>query len=457
MAAGLVLLYLLVCVSSLTPSVSTAAQRHQYGGKVAYITVLNNRSSKLELNVRVLGQSLRDTGTTIERIVLCTPDIPEERRELLKSEGWTVKMLEQHGYSDRSYDILQIWTMEEYHRLVYISPSAFVLRNIDHLFKCGNFCAVYQRSNHFNLALFVVKPSFHEYTKIIKWHRDRILSLSITVEDLLNSYYNIHYRLMYGIMFNEKWKTQQKDQLRLSAGYQASVFIYTVNSHWYMKEKLIYVIDYDVSYLHPACWWSHPLIEINMKWYNVRERLSSHWSEPSLLNPTTWLPFVLIVSILVAFYHLPFIHNMATSPYLKTVINIISLEQNGWLVGMLPITIALLSYLMAFQIVPLTMWPLQAWILFILWSATFMCVFYSLPCYLLFVATNNYLTSVFMETLVALIMFLFLHVTSLWLLYSIANFHIRLGITLVCGFVCLIYNHFVGKRVLRVWKREKLP
>lgn len=51
----------------------------------AYVTLLYN---DFLAGTRALGQSLRDSGTTADTMVLVTPDVPEGAREVLASDGW---------------------------------------------------------------------------------------------------------------------------------------------------------------------------------------------------------------------------------------------------------------------------------------------------------------------------------------------------------------------------------
>lgn len=51
----------------------------------AYVTLLY---SDFIHGTRALGQSLRDSGTRADTVVLVTPDVKSETRETLKNDGW---------------------------------------------------------------------------------------------------------------------------------------------------------------------------------------------------------------------------------------------------------------------------------------------------------------------------------------------------------------------------------
>lgn len=38
---------------------------------------------------------------------------------------------------------LHCWLMTDYERVIYLDADNIIVNNMDHTFKCGNFCAVY--------------------------------------------------------------------------------------------------------------------------------------------------------------------------------------------------------------------------------------------------------------------------------------------------------------------------
>lgn len=51
----------------------------------AYVTLLY---SQFIHGTRALGQSLRDSGTSADTVVLVTPDVNQEGRDMLSQDGW---------------------------------------------------------------------------------------------------------------------------------------------------------------------------------------------------------------------------------------------------------------------------------------------------------------------------------------------------------------------------------
>ena len=63
-----------------------------------------------------------------------------------------------HAYS-RHFVKIQAWLLTEYRRVITIDSDAIVLKNIDALFNCGEFCAAFRHSDLFNTGVVVLKPS----------------------------------------------------------------------------------------------------------------------------------------------------------------------------------------------------------------------------------------------------------------------------------------------------------
>lgn len=57
------------------------------------------------------------------------------------------------------YTKLYVFGLEAYSRLIYLDADTVVKKNIDHLFRCGAFCAVLRHSERFNSGVMVLTPS----------------------------------------------------------------------------------------------------------------------------------------------------------------------------------------------------------------------------------------------------------------------------------------------------------
>lgn len=163
-------------------------------GKFAYVTLLY---SNFVSGTRALGQSLRDTGTKADTVVLVTPDVSDGTKTLLKKDGWTVLPVEvtnnpNAGYQSRLiyvYTKLLIFGLTEYDRIVFLDSDVLVLENVDELFTCGPFCAVMRHGELLNSGVLVVTPSkpLHEHMQA---HFGELDSYTGGDQGFLNSYYS---------------------------------------------------------------------------------------------------------------------------------------------------------------------------------------------------------------------------------------------------------------------------
>ena len=63
---------------------------------------------------------------------------------------------------------LHVWNMLDYERVIYMDADNIFFHNIDSLFKCGHFCAVYMNPCNFHTGLFVVTPNNTTYNDLLK-------------------------------------------------------------------------------------------------------------------------------------------------------------------------------------------------------------------------------------------------------------------------------------------------
>ncbi|KAL2935709.1 Galactinol synthase 2 [Bienertia sinuspersici] len=116
--------------------------------KRAYITFLAGNGDYVK-GVIGLIKGLRKVKSVYPLIVAVLPDVPEDHRRLLQSQGCIVREIEPvyppendtqfaHAYYVINYSKLRIWEFVEYEKLVYIDGDIQVYENIDHLFDLPN-------------------------------------------------------------------------------------------------------------------------------------------------------------------------------------------------------------------------------------------------------------------------------------------------------------------------------
>lgn len=254
------------------------------------------------LGLRVLGQSLRESGTDRDMVALCMPDVPEYQRKILRREGWIVRTLEalpkscvgDHVYSLHFTKVLA-WLLTEYRRVVLIDSDAIVLRNIDELFSCGEFCAAYRHSDLFNTGVVVLKPSEQTFRNICR-HIQSIGSFTNGDQGFLNYYYEDMKKVS---MFSPSADETAQQFQRLPSEYNGDVGIFYLTDQWmYLDSEEPYVLHYTLGPVKPWKWWSYPLFPLNWRWKRLLDRLPPvELHEPSLWDCTSWFPLALLLAL----------------------------------------------------------------------------------------------------------------------------------------------------------------
>ncbi|XVF38932.1 hypothetical protein REPUB_Repub20aG0145200 [Reevesia pubescens] len=122
--------------------------------KKAYVTFLAGNGDYWK-GVVGLAKGLRKAKSLYPLVVAVLPDVPEEHREILQSQGCIVREIQPvyppanqtpfaMAYYVINYSKLRIWEFVEYEKMIYLDGDIQVFDNIDHLFDLadGYFYAV---------------------------------------------------------------------------------------------------------------------------------------------------------------------------------------------------------------------------------------------------------------------------------------------------------------------------
>ncbi|KAK4371364.1 hypothetical protein RND71_010839 [Anisodus tanguticus] len=247
----------------------------------AYVTLLYG--DEFLLGVRVLGKSIRDTGSTKDMVVLVSDGVSEYAKQLLKADGWLVEKISLLANPNQVrprrfwgvYTKLKVFNMTSYKKVVYLDADTIVVKSIEDLFKCGKFCANLKHSERLNSGVMVVEPS----EKVFNDMMSKVTTLpSYTGGDqgFLNSYYvgfaNAHVyepNLPSDVLNSRKVPEME----RLSTLYNADVGLYLLANKWMVDEKELRVIHYTLGPLKPWDWWTSWLLKPVDVWQNVRVQL----------------------------------------------------------------------------------------------------------------------------------------------------------------------------------------
>ena len=426
-------------------------------GKDVYVTYLYGN---FVLGVRVLGLSLRKTGTTRDMVVLCASTVSERTKTILVKDGWIVKSI---GEIKNPYKCnsgpdkiakLQLWTLTDYRRIVYIDADAIVVDNIDELFHCGAFCAVFRHSDYFNTGIIVLRPSLDIY-------RDMFSKLGTLPtydnydQGFLNSYYK---SLLNASIFEPSNPTSQEDIMRLPAVYNGDVGIYyALNSKWFIAIK---VIHYTLGPVKPWIWWSYLLFDLNWKWTQLRDQLMYYEDvDPGITSsPVNMVPFIGLVCMLISlflfqpYYQLLFNQNRILD-FLTRWAPVDSVFAN-----LFPTAILLFSVYISFYLVPLQLHPISALVLFFMWILFLLIPPYVLYCGFLHAMGEKHgqqkITMFFtpkLESLIAIIIFVLFYTSIVSVSLFVSYFVSRLTKFFSMLLLCSVGSHIIGRRILNTW------
>ncbi|XWS58434.1 hypothetical protein CRYUN_Cryun08bG0033400 [Craigia yunnanensis] len=275
-------LWILLMVLLITiQSKAALGAKAQPSSKEAYVTLLYG--DEFLLGVRVLGKSIRDTGSTKDMVVLVSDGVSDYAKQLLKADGWIVEKISLLANPNQVrpkrfwgvYTKLKIFNMTNYKKVVYLDADTIVVKSIEDLFKCEKFCANLKHSERLNSGVMVVEPSEAVFNDMMG-KVNTLPSYTGGDQGFLNSYYsdfpNAH--VFDPNIPQEVLKSRTVPKMeRLSTLYNADVGLYMLANKWMVDESELRVIHYTLGPLKPWDWWTSWLLKPVDVWQNVREQL----------------------------------------------------------------------------------------------------------------------------------------------------------------------------------------
>ncbi|EYU19884.1 hypothetical protein ABFS82_06G078600 [Erythranthe guttata] len=253
----------------------------QQSSEEAYVTLLYG--DEFLLGVRVLGKSIRDTGSNKDMVALVSDGVSLSAQKQLQADGWIVKtisLLENPNQVRPTrfwgvYTKLKIFNMTEYKKVVYLDADTIVVKSIEDLFKCRKFCANLKHSERLNSGVMVVEPSGQVF-KDMMTKVNTMYSYTGGDQGFLNSYFPdfANARIFDPHASEEELKSRPIPQMeRLSTLYNADVGLYMLANKWMVNEDQLRVIHYTLGPLKPWDWWTHWLVKPVDVWQNARINL----------------------------------------------------------------------------------------------------------------------------------------------------------------------------------------
>ncbi|KAF7817992.1 galactinol synthase 2-like [Senna tora] len=246
-----------------TAAVNATAAQAKAAGTLnrAYVTFLAGDGDYVK-GVVGLAKGLRKVQSMYPLVVAVLPDVPEEHRKILISQGCIVKEIEPvypppnqaqfaMAYYVINYSKLRIWEFVEYSKMIYLDGDIQVFGNIDHLFDLPNgyfyavmdcFCEKTWSSSpqyqigycqqcpdkvqwpsdmgpkpplYFNAGMFVYEPNLSTYHDLLKTLQVTTPT-SFAEQDFLNMYFRDKYRPisnMYNLVLAMLWRHPENVQL----------------------------------------------------------------------------------------------------------------------------------------------------------------------------------------------------------------------------------------------------
>ncbi|KAL7228383.1 hypothetical protein ACSBR2_007158 [Camellia fascicularis] len=245
----------------------------------AYVTLLYG--DEFLLGVRVLGKSIRDTGSTKDMVVLVSDGVSDYATKLLQADGWTVELISllanPNQIRPKSAACLNcICVMCPSKAFAQLQAGLPLLhcadgcKECEDLFKCGKFCANLKHSERLNSGVLVVEPSQTVFNDMMT-EVNTLPSYTGGDQGFLNSYYagfaNAH-------VFEPDLPQKVLDSRSVPETlYNADVGLYMLANKWMVDEKELRVIHYTLGPLKPWDWWTSWLLKPVDVWQNAREHL----------------------------------------------------------------------------------------------------------------------------------------------------------------------------------------
>ncbi|CAN7096832.1 unnamed protein product [Brassica rapa subsp. narinosa] len=203
--------------SRTTLSSSSGAQR------VGYVTLLHS-SEVYVCGAIALAQSIRQSGSTHDMILLHDKSITNTSRVGLSRAGWKLRQVERirspfskkDSYNEWNYSKLRVWQVTDYDKLVFIDADFIIAKNVDYLFSFPQLSAAGNDKFLFNSGVMVLEPSACLFKELML-NSFKIKSYNGGDQGFLNEYFVWWHRLSKHVntmkYFGAESKNSQKRHL----------------------------------------------------------------------------------------------------------------------------------------------------------------------------------------------------------------------------------------------------
>ncbi|KAG6386242.1 hypothetical protein SASPL_155134 [Salvia splendens] len=141
----------------------------------AYSTILHS-SEAYVCGAIALAQSIIQSNTTKDLVLLADDHVSPESINGLRSAGWKIKRIQRirnphskkNAYNEWNYSKLRLWELAEYDKVMFIDSDFIVTRSLDEFFAHPGVSAKGDNINRFNSGLMVLEPSMCTFRTLMK-------------------------------------------------------------------------------------------------------------------------------------------------------------------------------------------------------------------------------------------------------------------------------------------------
>ena len=315
-----IVLILLVALTGFTHGSTTAVQEYglQKKDNCAIVTLVyqsHNADDGFVIGAQNLGYSLLLSKTKHHMVALVTEHVSKYQQAELGRAGWNIKLvkaIKNHNQEyasrlDYIFSKLQIFSLIEYDRVVYLDADTMVTGSIDDLCTCtGRYCAVV-RNTFFNAGVMVVEPNEDLYFDMIRKSTD-LHSYTGGDQGFVNNYFWNTERCPF---YNPREELPPPDGgascHRLPGFYNGDVGMFVARGNkWQFdpNEDITtpLVIHYTLSIFKPWRWWSYPVVTESWKWWDVLTRSSENVSQLGIFTSIMVITPMIVIWSLLAVY-----------------------------------------------------------------------------------------------------------------------------------------------------------
>ncbi|KAL1541441.1 putative UDP-glucuronate:xylan alpha-glucuronosyltransferase 4 isoform X1 [Salvia divinorum] len=144
-------------------------------GAEAYATVLHS-SEAYVCGAIALAQSILQTNTTKDLILLADDHVSPQSIHGLRSAGWKIKRIRRirspqsrkNSYNEWNYSKLRLWQLLDYDKVMFIDADLIVTRSLDHFFTYPQISAAPNNKEIFNSGLMLLEPSLCTFRTLMR-------------------------------------------------------------------------------------------------------------------------------------------------------------------------------------------------------------------------------------------------------------------------------------------------